>query len=339
MKTLFLSREIKSYSRSSFLYESYQGEKEFKHLYGSISEIRRQLELISSQMNDEIQAIVLMSPNHMLSRIIKKNFKQVLILDAGWPLSDANFTRSINPKTFVNAAKNLAIDYIAFHSADKIIFESKAQKNRSSMKFKLRANKSFVIYTGCSIDFENSIQVTHTQARKQSVVYFRGKYNRESGLENIIEAASLLNDSFKFIISTNKKFKVLPSNVEVDNRHLSNTQIIDNYSNSDIVLGQLSNHPRIQYSIPHKFFEAAALGKAYITAESQSLREIVDDSMVHFIKNVSPEEIAREIVILNEDIAKRATLEANIRKLFCSDLSAKALNSRFQSLLTQFKDE
>ena len=338
MKVIFLSREKVTYSRSGFLYQNYLGQKEFHQLRGKRRNLSSQLTSIAENNKDQIAAIVVMSPNHNLVRIIRKSFKEIIILDAGWPLSDSNFTRKININSYFLAFKNLLVDLIAFHLADRILFESEAQLVRSSKKFKFDIKKGKVIYTNCSKTFNNFfVQNQKRQIDQDNYVFFRGKYNRESGLDNILNAARILEKQYKFVIATNQEICNLPQNVTLISEYLEEENILKYYQNASLVLGQLSKHKRIDYTIPHKFFEAAALGKAYLTVDAKSMRELADDSMVQYIDNVSAENIAKQINILISDKQKSIKLGSNLRKMFEKKLNSNLHSATFHNYLSEFK--
>ena len=338
MKVIFLSREKETYSRSGFLYQNYLGQKEFHQLKGKRRNLSSQLKLIAEKNRDQIAAIVVMSPNHNLVGVIRKHFKEILILDAGWPLSDSNFTRKINLNSFFLAIKNLIVDLRAFHLADRILFESEAQLIRSSRKFKFDIKKGKVIYTNCSRSFNNFFTQNEERINVQEdYIFFRGKYNRESGLNNILNAAKLLEKQFKFVIATNQKIYNIPENVTLISKYLEEREIFKYYQNARLVLGQLSKHKRVEYTIPHKFFEASALGKAYLTVDAKSMRELADDSMVQYINNVSAENIAKQIKILISDRQKCIMLGTNLRKMFENRLNSNVQSATFHDYLSEFK--
>jgi glycosyltransferase involved in cell wall biosynthesis len=114
--------------------------------------------------------------------------------------------------------------------------------------------------------------------------------------------------------------------------NLSSSELADIYRKSDIVLGQLSKHRRLSYTIPHKAFEAGYFAKPYITTDSPGVREIYGQESVILLENISGVSIANEIIKL-ADPEKRSRLQSSIGKRYRDVASQEVLNLRFESFL------
>ena len=135
-------------------------------------------------------------------------FKTV-VLDAGWPLSDSNQTRSSRFLSKLKSIKNLLIDFLSLQLSTKVIFESPEQVRFSSEKFLLKNSKLDFVYTGVRESrFHNANVYPPEELRgidtsSVDIIFFRGKYNRESGIERLINVAdrksTRLNSSHEWI--------------------------------------------------------------------------------------------------------------------------------------------
>lgn len=220
--------------------------------------------------------------------------KSRLILDLGWPMSDqVGISRKVN--ALIKRIKNHIVDFTAMQMSDLLIVETNAQARRIRDKFRVSKKKIRRVYTSLnestwSVNPKSINQVASSLTEsKKIVIFFRGKYNRESGIEKILEFASSLKDKFQVIIATDK----LPSG----NFDLSNTIVLEGfleyselaylYSIADLCLGQLSADPRTAHTLPHKYAESGFFGKPYLSFEWPPLQEEGTNGGLIAIKNIA----------------------------------------------------
>lgn len=242
-------------------------------------------------------------------------FNQLIVLDAGWPLSDANFTRKSAFSEIIQVIKNYCVDFVSFHSCHLVLLETNQQINHVSRKFLVRKTKLVRNFTSFNeIQFEKCAKAIRSELFPKKIngerwILFRGKWNLESGLNNLLEAVQFLDPGIKLVIATDRELDVLnkADNVCVISKRLSESEIKFLYEKSDITLGQLSTHARVARTIPHKAFEAAYFGRPYLTTESPAIREFLGPDMSPlFVNNVSPPAIATLInkVCQNEQLLR-----------------------------------
>jgi len=210
--------------------------------------------------------------------------RKLIILDAGWPLSDATSTGRFK---FFNRISNYIIDMLAFKSSSLIFLESNCQIKYCTRKFKIKSNKFRKVLTGLNenhfLTLENfskipvELERSELLDRKLPIVLFRGKYNLESGLELLSKVSPNFIGICNFLIVTNNDLPssiIFSANTTVIKRHLSWGEIDYIYKLSNITLGQLSNHPRVNRTIPHKAFESLFFNKIYMSAHSEAVSEL-----------------------------------------------------------------
>jgi glycosyltransferase involved in cell wall biosynthesis len=165
------------------------------------------------------------------------------------------------------------------------------------------------------------------------IVLFRGKVNNESGFEHILEAARILENNVSFILVSGNidSGLAIPSNT-IMLSNLSNLEMSEVYRKSDITLGQLSTHPRLSYTIPHKAFEAGFFAKPYVTSNSGGIRELYGPDCVVLLDNVSGVSIASEINRLKNP-ETRALLTSKISSRYQEIASQRVINEKFEYLL------
>jgi hypothetical protein len=176
---------------------------------------------------------------------------------------------------------------MSFRLANQVFVESEIQRKRVSRIFRIKVEKFSVRYTGFSLpncDLNASIgkdieEILELDDNK--ILYlFRGKHNKESGIEIIVDAFSKMDSRYKLILLSN----FVPSGALAPNiihiaRYLSNSELDHLFRKVDFSIGQLGDSPRITYSIPHKAFESAFYAVPYISKGSPALRELFKDSL------------------------------------------------------------
>lgn len=286
-----------------------------------------------------------MSPSHVLTVFARLITRKFIILDAGWPLTDGVLSRGLHKKKFFHFIRVYLIDFISFHCSNLILIESKLQKSRIRKYFFVSVKKLRVSLTGlnetafaANVQFSehfNLLESRIQQDPKLIRVLFRGKVNNESGIENILQAAEVLNLEAQFIIITNQdaKLKNVPSNCLVSS-NLSFNEIKQIYKLSDITLGQISDNARLKYTIPHKAFESGYFKKCYVTPKHEGILEVYDSQSVFFMRNSSSESLVSAIRVL-KDVNIRNLYELRINQSYLSSFSQAKLNSKFDTLIEE----
>jgi hypothetical protein len=206
--------------------------------------------------------------------------KSKLVLDLGWPMSDqAGISRKVN--ALIKRIKNHIVDFTAMQMSDLLIVETNAQVQRVGDKFWVSKKKIKRVYTSLDESIWNvnpkpiNLVASPLAESQKIIILFRGKYNKESGIENILEFASNLEDKFQVIIATDKLPRSIfeLSNTIVLEQFLEYSELAYLYSIADLCLGQLSADPRISHTLPHKYVESGFFGKPYLSFESPPLQE------------------------------------------------------------------
>lgn len=283
--------------------------------------------------------LVVMSPCHILTPLLKLIINVPIVLDAGWPLTDGILSRGIKSRNFLKAPVIAMVDFLSFHSANLVLVESHAQANRMQKNFRLRKSKIRVQFTGINENAFNddtaqssliySLQKRISILNNSLTVLFRGKVNRESGFENIIAAAKLMQDSatFIFVVGKNDVSKSYPPNV-IAISGISNFEMKKIYQLSDISIGQVSSHTRLNYTIPHKAFEAGFFSIPYITSDSEGIREYLNDDSAVFLSHPCEISLKKAIESL-VDSGIREEYSQKINERYSLIASQRTLSDQF----------
>ena len=89
------------------------------------------------------------------------------------------------------------------------------------------------------------------------------------------------------------------SNVEFLSKYLSGDELISKMGDADLMLGQFESNPRLNRTIPHKAFEAMAMGIPYLTGDGMALKEIAEEGKnAFFVPLANPRALAEKINFL-----------------------------------------
>ena len=314
---IFLSFYHRNYSRSAVLLNAKDSEYDryFYQINTEILSLFFDFLKIKRIHHRRIRCVVVMSPCHKIVPIVRLICRRPIILDAGWPLADGLKSRrkSVSRRRWPILMETLRIaiiDYLAFHFSNMVLLETKSQLHRVKQNYKVRESKLRVSLTGFNESTMGNLEVKKSDVesrnydKKDAVtkVLFRGKITNESGFQNIIEATKLLDDSFELVYVVDR----MPSPYNPSPREkfiigFSESELPLIYNEIDICLGQISSHPRLQITIPHKAFEAAYFGKAYISPRCDGIRELADESDVYYLNDITPLALSNAIFELARD--------------------------------------
>lgn len=335
----FVSFNSQDYSRSSVLlngrYENClpkftQMPNRFLH---ALSYVIRNRKIF----NEDSSVTVVMSPSNKLTAILKLATKSPVILDAGWPQIDGMFSRGLKFRQLGRFIYVFLLDLLSFHTADAILLESEAQVKRVGRIFKISKNKLQRSFTGCneallmeglpSMQFNNSLEKEIEKRRRNAkiIVLFRGKINRESGFQNILGAAQNLSDQAIFILAIGSKVPkvTVPKNCIVVNE-ITWAEMRTLYQYADVCLGQISNLERLNYTIPHKAFEAGYFGKPYVTTITPPLLELYSVEALSQVTEATSASLAEALKQLFDE-RKRIDLSKKITRDYESNSSQEKL--------------
>ncbi|OGN10643.1 MAG: hypothetical protein A3J46_05550 [Candidatus Yanofskybacteria bacterium RIFCSPHIGHO2_02_FULL_41_11] len=213
------------------------------------------------------------------------------------------------------------IDFLAFRSASLSLVETNKQKNYLIRKFFLSSKKLTRAWTGV-----DETKFFYNPAIKKSTAFtvlFRGAFMPESGIECAIEAANILKDkgiNFKIIgygmAADNVRFlieKYKLANIEWITEKLAAEKLAEKMQECHLSLGQLSNHERLQRTVPFKAFESIAMKIPYLTARNPGILELLKEEETCFCINpADPKDLAKKIMELrnNQGLIKKVAESA-----------------------------
>ena len=340
---LFLSVCDPGYSRTGVYYSCLsRTEVDIQFITIKHGQILRKLREIRKKYKSEPLSVIIASPSQILSLPVFLIFRQRPTLDAGWSLFEASITSRKRAGIFYQKAlKNYFIDFVASLVSRKIVLESKLQLDWYRKIFFTSRKKLHVVYTGVD---ELGIQDSYSgkqmkyQNRDKFKVVFRGKDNLEAGLQTLAECTYILENE-------NIDFHIFSPGIQTKYDFAENTSVYNNYIDSigelislieeaDLILGQLSAHPRTKRTIPHKAFEAAYLPRPYLTARSPGVLEIFEEDVeVACCNPDSATDLARAILEIKNSEAIRSRLTKGIHEKYQGNLTQSKLSNDFLKII------
>ncbi len=209
------------------------------------------------------------------------------------------------------AISHWLIDVIAFFCADYILVESDAQREFLSKTFLVPKRKLIRTWTGteeAAYFYDSSIQKLPV-----FTAVFRGNFIPEAGVEYAVLAMAELKDTdIRLRILGNGMMAPmvtklieqygLSNNIEWIKQRLSEAELRQKMQECHLSLGHLSNHERLERTIPYKAFESLAMKLPYVTARNPAVMELLkEDETCFFIAPASAKDLAQKIRSLKED--------------------------------------
>jgi len=342
---VFLTWEDISYSRTGVIYSGLNriGSKPVLHqitlrnIYNMSLQVRRFLK--SSEFPDPI--MVVGSPCGLLvlaARLASPRAR--IVFDTGWPQVDAlKLKMDKSGGNFLRYLKMYLLDFASFKMSNLIAVESKAQKTRLTKKFLVSPEKLFVSYTGLNEEELVNHQESFRRGVDQHIVIFRGKVNSEAGIELLAEISWLLPTDIKLlVISQNIPTRVVFStNTEIVSERVSNSRLADYYAQASLAIGQLGNSRRINFTIPHKFYEASFFGIPYLTRKTDALSELISfDEIGLFLEKVDAISVSSLITSFVKDNENQISARRYLGESYRNSFSQEIISNGFKDYTAKY---
>jgi glycosyltransferase involved in cell wall biosynthesis len=249
------------------------------------------------------------------------------------------------PPSSLTAWWNFRIDAVAFRLADLILADTAAHKEYFCRTYGISPDKIAVLPVGYDDALFKPLPPSEPKGEKSPFeVLFFGSFLPLHGVEIIAEAARLLAMEsgilFRFIGQgqTYPRVRAL-----VDAQGLKNTEFLGRVplahlpreiARADLCLGVFGRTEKSRRVVPHKIYQALAMGKAVVTARGPAVEEFfVHRRSLYLCDEPLPASLALAILELRRDPALRGALAAEGRRLVNQEFSPRSIGRRFFSVL------
>jgi glycosyltransferase involved in cell wall biosynthesis len=221
------------------------------------------------------------------------------------------------------------LDRSAFRAADLVVADTQA--NADFMRELAGVDDVAVCYLGAE---ERLFRPTWRRGDDFHVL-FVGKPAPLHGLDVILDAARRLPDVPFRVVGTGQVTHLLdarPPNVE----HVpwvEYERVADEYARAGCALGIFGSSGKAHRVVPHKTFQALAVGAPLVTAETAAARELLVDGRDSLLVQRSADALAEAIVALRDDAELAARIGAGGRATFEREASEAVLGVRWREAI------
>jgi glycosyltransferase involved in cell wall biosynthesis len=250
--------------------------------------------------------------------------------------------KSINPCGF-RAAIVRTIERLACQQASLCLLDTNQHIEYFVKEYHLDRGKFRRSFLGSddSISFEFT-----SNGEMDSVIQFHGEFQALHGAKYIVEAAELLPYVKFRMIGAGKELKTCIDFSK--ERRINNVEFIPpvpysqipNYiSTATICLGIFGDTEKTQLVIPLKVYEALALRKPVITADTPAVRELLTHKEdVYLCKPANPHDLASAIRVLLDDEILRNKIALNGRQTFINECTPRKIGESIARLCERLLD-
>ncbi len=235
---------------------------------------------------------------------------------------------------------NRNIDRLSFRLPDLILTDTDAHGLFFREEYDVHPGKVRTLHIG--YDDELFEARAHSGVDGSLRVLFYGTYLPLHGADVIVEAARLLPDAVTFtLIGEGQTYREVRSRAEglapariTFRPMVPSAKLVDAIASSDVVLGIFGVTPKARVVIPNKVYQALAVGRAVVTADTPAVREIFTDGE-HLLTVPAGDAaaLARCIERLYRDPALRSRLAEGGGNLVRENYHPAAVARRFIDIL------
>lgn len=284
------------------------------------------------KIKDKYDVLIVGYPGHIIVPFAKLIATKRVVADVLGSLYDAEI-HSHRPST-VKGMRAFVADWLMVVFADVVLLESRTQKRFFERKFG-RRNTYKVVYTGADDIFDCADR--RPERKEVFTVLFKGSITPEGGIFSLLHIAESMQGRKEIVfrilgrgnmLETARAFvheKKLP-NVIFHTAFLPFADMIREMRTCDVMVGQFSDNPRLDRTIPHKAFEAIAMGIPYITARTGATNEIfVGGENCLMIERDDMDALREAILLLQRDVSLAQKLSRNGSLLYKNRFSPHVL--------------
>lgn len=266
---------------------------------------------------------------------LARRYRKRLVVDVFTSLYDSAVNdRQTTGAGSLQARRYWLLDWLALHAPDFALVDTRQHKEYFSAAFNAPAGKLVVIPVGASREWFEAGAAGHDQAGTR--VLFYGTYIPLHGIKIILRAAHLLRHQpdIRFeLIGRGQTFpaiRQLADSLELGNITFSEpvpaASLPGRVAGADICLGIFGTTEKASRVVPNKVYQALALGKPLITADTPALREMfVPGEHLLAVPPGDGQALAEAIVTLADDAALRDRLAGAGRARVLEAYTAGAL--------------
>lgn len=241
------------------------------------------------------------------------------------------------------AAYYYVLDWLLCRLCDVVIMDTAANADYFRRTFKSPVSKFRRLFIGTE---EKTMRPAAAEEKGDKfIVHFHGFFIPLYGVEHIVKAAKLLEEEdvvFNIIGrgQTYKQVRKVSEDIGVKNVNfidpVAYDKIPDYIKRADVVLGIFGDTGKASRVVPNKVYDAVAMGKAVLTADTPAVRELFSDGEnCLFCRPADPEDLAAKIRTLKNNPGLLEKIAAGGYKLFREKLRPEIIAAEFEKILRE----
>jgi glycosyltransferase involved in cell wall biosynthesis len=273
---------------------------------------------------------------HLLLPLVKLLTPKKVMFDAfvSVYLTLVTDRKSFSPRGIL-AAWARFLDKHACRMADKIFIDTLSQMKYIVSENAVDSNKFVILRPGTD---ETIMYPRPLSEAKDFLVHFHGEFQALHGTDIIMQAAKLL-PHVRFEMIGDGPYLSACQNFALKER-LSNVtflktvpyEILPEFiAKASICLGIFGDTLKTQMVIPHKVFEAMAMAKPIITADTPAIRELLKNGeSVYLCEAANPQRLSDAILKLRDDAVLRNRIGQTAYKIFHEQCSLSIIGAQIR---------
>jgi len=263
--------------------------------------------------------------------------RRLVVWDAFYSLYDSwIWDRKLALPKSLKAFYYWFLDWLNCKLSGRILLDTAEHIDYFIKEFSLKKAKFIKVLVGTDPEF---FQPVDKKDNSVFTVGFWGKFIPLQGIEFIVKAAKILeaNIDIKFkILGSGQEFgkvKKLAEGLKINNfeflPRVEYKELPQFIASLDVCLGIFGQTLKTQRVIPNKIYEAIAMAKPVITAETPAIRELFTNKEDILLCRASdPEDLAAKILQLKSDSIMREKIAQNGYRLFESQCRPRHIVER-----------
>ena len=309
--------------------------------------IRRWCSLLVSGLTVRFDIMFVGFPGHTdvpLGWLIASLKRRPLVFDAFLSLYDTTvFDRRTVPPNSLRAKRLFLTDKLACLLAKVVLLDTESHIRYFVDTFRLSPVKFRRVWVGTDEDV--MVPKGEPPSDENFTVFFYGSYIPLHGTEYIVKAAHLLEamkEKVSFVMvgsgQTFSEVSRLAENLQVRSvrfvGRVPYERLAEMISKSHICLGIFGTTPKAARVIPNKVFDALAVGRPVVTADTPAIREVFTHGENIWLVPAGDEKaLAEAIVTLKSDGTLRHRLAVNGHAIFKERFSIDAITHEITRII------
>jgi glycosyltransferase involved in cell wall biosynthesis len=260
-------------------------------------------------------------PNHGLVPFARLITRKPIIFDPFISLHNTIFEdrKHGHKYSFISIRARL-LDTVAIRLADRVIADTSAHADYFATACKADRGKFIVVPVGANEVFLTAEPEVAEKQGGEFSVRFYGTYSPLQGVQHIVRAAKLLEskkDIHFYLLGNGQTLNEMmrlakeldATNITFFTERVPLSELVSFMQNADVCLGIFGGTVKTGMVVPHKVYDALALGKPVLTADTSAAREFfANKESILLCTDADPEDLARKIVELRDDESLRTKI-------------------------------